>query len=33
MSTRVLSLGSKFPTFSKKAVVSIEVGKEFFEIN
>lgn len=33
MSTHVLSLGSKFPSFSKKAVVSIEAGKEFSVIN
>jgi len=29
MSKRILSVGAAFPTFSKKAVVSIEAGKEF----
>lgn len=33
MSNKVLSIGSKFPSFNKKAVVSIEKGKEFVEIN
>jgi len=33
MSNRVLSIGSRFPSFTKKAVVSIEKGKEFAEIN
>lgn len=32
MSNKVLSIGSKFPEFKKKAVVSIEKGKEFTEI-
>ncbi|NCQ18615.1 MAG: alkyl hydroperoxide reductase [Ignavibacteria bacterium CG_4_8_14_3_um_filter_37_9] len=32
MSNRILSVGSAFPTFTKKAVVSIESGKEFGEI-
>lgn len=32
MSDRILSVGSAFPTFTKKAVVSIESGKEFGEI-
>ena len=32
MSNRVLSIGEKFPAFRKKAVVSIEKGKEFTEI-
>src|SRR5277367_1852544 len=32
MSNRVLSIGEKFPAFKKKAVVSIEKGKEFMEI-
>jgi peroxiredoxin (alkyl hydroperoxide reductase subunit C) len=29
---KILSIGSQFPEFSKKAVVSIEMGKEFAEI-
>lgn len=29
MSNRILSIGSKFPDFSKLAVVSLEEGKEF----
>lgn len=33
MSNRVLSIGSAFPAFSKKAVVSIEKGKEFKTIS
>lgn len=33
MSNQVLSVGSKFPEFKKKAVVSIEKGKEFVEIS
>jgi peroxiredoxin (alkyl hydroperoxide reductase subunit C) len=33
MSNKVLSVGSKFPGFNKKAVVSTERGKEFFDIN
>jgi len=32
MSNRVLSVGSKFPAFKKKAVVSIEKGKEFIDL-
>lgn len=32
MSTQILSLGSSFPYFKKTSVVSIESGKEFFEI-
>jgi alkyl hydroperoxide reductase subunit AhpC len=32
MSNRVLSVGSEFPAFKKKAVVSIEKGKEFVDI-
>jgi peroxiredoxin (alkyl hydroperoxide reductase subunit C) len=32
MSNKVLSIGSTFPAFKKKAVVSIEKGKEFTEI-
>lgn len=31
--SRVLSIGSQFPAFKKKAVVSIEKGKEFKEIS
>ncbi|MFD2918788.1 peroxiredoxin, partial [Terrimonas rubra] len=33
MSNKVLSVGSQFPAFNKKAVVSIEKGKEFIELN
>jgi alkyl hydroperoxide reductase subunit AhpC len=33
MSNRILSVGAKFPSFNKKAVVSIEAGKEFFDLN
>jgi lipoyl-dependent peroxiredoxin subunit C len=33
MSNKVLSIGSVFPTFKKKAVVSIEKGKEFIDIS
>ena len=29
---RLLSIGSKFPEFDKKSVVSIELGKEFANI-
>ncbi|MFA4922767.1 MAG: redoxin domain-containing protein, partial [Ignavibacteriaceae bacterium] len=32
MSNRILSIGSAFPTFTKKAVVSLEQGKEFADI-
>jgi len=32
MSNRILSIGEKFPAFKKKAVVSIEKGKEFAEL-
>ncbi len=32
MSNRMLSVGSVFPEFNKKAVVSIEKGNEFYEI-
>lgn len=32
MSNSVLSIGSQFPAFKKKAVVSIEKGKEFIEL-
>src|ERR1700760_3091107 len=32
MPNRILSIGEKFPAFKKKAVVSIEKGKEFTEI-
>jgi peroxiredoxin (alkyl hydroperoxide reductase subunit C) len=30
---KILSIGSQFPEFKKKAVVSIEMGKEFKEIS
>lgn len=33
MKNTVLSIGSQFPEFRKKAVVSIEKGKEFYEIS
>lgn len=33
MKYKVLSIGSEFPEFKKKAVVSIEKGKEFYEIS
>jgi peroxiredoxin (alkyl hydroperoxide reductase subunit C) len=33
MENRILSVGSAFPAFIKKAVVSIEKGKEFSEIS
>jgi lipoyl-dependent peroxiredoxin subunit C len=33
MKNVVLSIGSQFPAFRKKAVVSIERGKEFYEIS
>jgi len=32
MENRVISIGSKFPSFKKQAVVSIEQGKEFSEL-
>jgi peroxiredoxin (alkyl hydroperoxide reductase subunit C) len=32
MKNAVLSIGSTFPEFAKKAVVSIEKGKEFYDI-
>ncbi|WP_207511268.1 peroxiredoxin [Longitalea luteola] len=32
MSNKVLSIGTQFPAFKKKAVVSIEKGKEFIDI-
>ena len=32
MSSKVLSIGSQFPQFKKKAVVSIEKGKEFVDL-
>jgi len=32
MSNRILSVGSQFPSYTKKAVVSTEKGKEFSEI-
>ncbi len=33
MKNQVLSVGSMFPTFKKQAVVSIEKGKEFYDIS
>lgn len=33
MSNRVINVGTQFPDFKKKAVVSIENGKEFTEIS
>lgn len=33
MKNAVLSVGAEFPTFAKKAVVSIEKGKEFYDIS
>lgn len=33
MKNAVLSVGAEFPAFSKKAVVSIEKGKEFYDIS
>lgn len=33
MSNKVLSLGASFPEFNKKAVVSIEKGKEFYDLS
>ncbi len=33
MKNAVLSVGAQFPGFAKKAVVSIEKGKEFYEIS
>ena len=33
MKNQVVSVGSKFPEFKKKAVVSIEKGKEFIDIS
>jgi lipoyl-dependent peroxiredoxin subunit C len=32
MSNKVLSIGTQFPAFKKKAVVSIEKGKEFIDL-
>lgn len=32
MENRILSVGAKFPSFSKKAVVSTQMGKEFAEL-
>ncbi|MDF2455383.1 MAG: ahpC [Cytophagaceae bacterium] len=32
MENRVISIGNKFPSFKKQAVVSIEQGKEFSEL-
>lgn len=33
MQNRILSIGSQFPDFKKIAAVSIEKGKEFYELN
>ncbi len=33
MNNTILSVGSVFPTFNKKAVVSLETGKEFTQIS
>ncbi|OLY90826.1 peroxiredoxin (alkyl hydroperoxide reductase subunit C) [Cnuella takakiae] len=33
MANKVLSLGASFPDFNKKAVVSIEKGKEFYDLS
>lgn len=33
MSNRILSVGAKFPSFTKTAVISTEKGKEFAEIS
>ena len=33
MQNRILSIGSQFPAFNKKAVVSMQYGREFFEIS
>ncbi len=33
MNNRILSIGNMFPEFNKKAVVSIEKGREFFDIS
>jgi len=33
MSNRILSIGSQFPQFAKKAVVSTEKGKEFVDLS
>ena len=33
MKNQILSVGSVFPEFKKQAVVSIEKGKEFYEIS
>lgn len=33
MQNRILSIGSTFPDFKKTAAVSIEKGKEFYELN
>lgn len=33
MSNRILSVGEQFPAFNKKAVISLEKGKEFKEIH
>jgi alkyl hydroperoxide reductase subunit AhpC len=33
MQNKVLSVGANFPSFKKQAVVSLEKGKEFYELN
>lgn len=33
MQNRILSIGNKFPDFTKQAVISTEAGKEFFELS
>lgn len=33
MQNKILSVGSQFPEFKKTAVVSVEKGKEFYELN
>ena len=33
MQNRILSVGSTFPSFNKKAVISIEYNKEFSHID
>lgn len=33
MSSKILSVGAEFPQFNKKAVVSIEKGKEFSDVS
>jgi peroxiredoxin (alkyl hydroperoxide reductase subunit C) len=33
MENRILGIGNKLPEFNKKAVVSLEAGKEFGDIS